>query len=42
VLDRNDAALCPLPPAGQLWLEVENRRRLLPVDIFEFEDEDAG
>jgi hypothetical protein len=42
VLDRNDAALCPLPPAGQLWLEVESRRRLLPVDIFEFEDEDAG
>jgi hypothetical protein len=37
VLDRNDAALTPVPPAGQLWVEVGPRIRLLPADIFELE-----
>lgn len=37
VLDRNDAALTPLPPAGLLWVEVGPRVRLLPADIFELE-----
>ena len=35
VLDRNEAALTPVPPAGQLWVEVDRRLRLLPADIFE-------
>ena len=35
VLERNETALCPVPPAGQLWVEVGNRPRLLPVAIFE-------
>ena len=43
VHDRNDAALTPVPPAGQLWLEVGPRLRLLPEALFEFtEDEPAG
>jgi hypothetical protein len=37
VLDRNDAALTPIPPAGRLWVEVGRRVRLLPADIFELE-----
>jgi len=37
VLDRNDTALTPIPPAGQLWVEVGPRVRLLPADIFEVE-----
>jgi hypothetical protein len=42
VLDRNDAALTPVPPVGQLWLEVGPRLRLLPEALFEFsEDEPA-
>ena len=35
VLERNETALCPVPPAGQLWVEVGNRLRLLPAAIFE-------
>jgi len=35
VLDRNEAALCPVPPADQLWIEVGSRLRLLPASIFE-------
>ena len=42
VLDRNDAALTPVPPTGQLWLEVGPRIRLLPVALFEFSDESGG
>ena len=38
VLDRNDAALTPVPPAGPLWLEVGPRIRLLPVELFEFSE----
>jgi hypothetical protein len=37
VLDRNEAALTPTPPPGQLWVEVGPRVRLLPADIFELE-----
>ena len=39
VLDRNDAALTPIPPAGHLWVEVGPRVRLLPADIFELEED---
>jgi hypothetical protein len=39
VLDRNDAALTPVPPAGQLWVEVGGRVRLLPASIFEVDDQ---
>jgi hypothetical protein len=43
VHDRNDAALTPVPPVGQLWLEVGPRLRLLPESLFEFiEAEPAG
>lgn len=43
VLDRNDAALTPVPPVGQLWVEVGPRLRLLPETLFEFsEDEPTG
>jgi hypothetical protein len=41
VHDRNDAALTPLPPAGQLWLEVGPRLRLLPEVLFEFTEDEA-
>lgn len=37
VLDRNDGALTPIPPAGQLWVEVGPRVRLLPAEIFELD-----
>ncbi|MGH7512099.1 MAG: hypothetical protein ACREOQ_04145 [Gemmatimonadales bacterium] len=37
VLDRNDAALRPTSPPGQLWVEVGPRVRLLPANIFELE-----
>ena len=36
VVDRNDEALTPVPPAGQLWVEVGPRLRLLPEELFEF------
>jgi hypothetical protein len=39
VHDRNDAALTPVPPVGQLWLEAGPRLRLLPVELFEFSDD---
>jgi hypothetical protein len=42
VHDRNDAALTPVPPVGQLWLEVGPRLRLLPESLFEFSEEPAG
>jgi hypothetical protein len=36
VVDRNDGALTPVPPAGHLWVEVGPRLRLLPEELFEF------
>jgi len=41
VHDRNDAALTPVPPTGQLWLEVGPRLRLLPEALFEFSEDEA-
>jgi hypothetical protein len=35
VLERNEAALSPVPATDQLWVEVGNRLRLLPACIFE-------
>jgi len=35
VIERNEAALCSVPPADQLWVEVGGRLRLLPASIFE-------
>ncbi len=42
VLDRNDAALTPVPPAGLLWLEVGPRLRLLPEALFEFSQDEPA
>ncbi|HKT59629.1 MAG TPA: hypothetical protein VJQ46_06235 [Gemmatimonadales bacterium] len=42
VLDRNDSALTPVPPAGQLWIEVGPRLRLLPEELFEFSEDAAA
>jgi len=39
VHERNEAALCPEPGPGQVWLEVGERMRLLPVAILEFSAE---
>ena len=39
VHERNDAALSPEPPPGQVWLEVGERMRLLPAAILEFSAE---
>jgi hypothetical protein len=39
VHERNDAALSPEPPPGQVWLEVGERMRLLPAAILEFSEE---
>jgi hypothetical protein len=35
VFERNETALCPVPPADQLWVEVGSRLRLLPASLFE-------
>jgi hypothetical protein len=40
VIERNEAALTPVPPAGQLWLEVGRRLRLLPQALFEFSQDE--
>lgn len=42
VIDRNDAALTPVPPAGLLWLEVGPRLRLLPAALFEFSQDEPA
>jgi hypothetical protein len=42
VIDRNEAALTPVPPAGQLWLEVGPRLRLLPEALFEFSQDEPA
>jgi hypothetical protein len=39
VHERNEAALSPDAPPGQVWLEVGERMRLLPAAILEFSAE---
>ena len=36
VLNRNPGALHPEPDSGQVWIVIEGRPRLLPMEYFEF------
>jgi hypothetical protein len=36
VLGRDPQALRPEPNSGHVWIDVEGRARLLPMDYFEF------
>ena len=36
VLGRNPQGLRPEPTSGHVWIDVEGRARLLPMEYFEF------